>query len=115
MLSELRQFEHYIAVDGYCAWPNLTILADGSIGRALGFLPDDEGIVQLEELRLCALDLVRASLSPKQGDAFAVALSFAPTGGRSLVALLDFLDQAIRDVAALATGAPKRAVNPEIE
>jgi len=93
----------------------VSVLADGSIGRALGFLPDDDGVVHLEELRLRALELVRASLSPKQSDAFAVALSFAPTGGRSLVALLDFLDQAIRDVAAVAAGAPERAVNPEIE
>ena len=93
----------------------VSVLADGSIGRALGFLPDDEGAVPLEELRLRALELVRASLSPKEGDAFAVALSFAPTGGRSLVELLDFLDQAIRDVAAVAAGAPERAVNPEME
>jgi DNA polymerase-3 subunit delta' len=93
----------------------VSVLADGSIGRALGFLPDDEGVVPLEELRLRAIELVRASLSPKQGDAFAVALSFAPTGGRSLVELLDFLDQAIRDVAAVAAGAPERAVNPEME
>lgn len=92
----------------------VSALADGSIGRALGFLPDDEGVVPLEQLRLRALELVRVSLSPKQGDAFALALSFAPTGGRSLVELLNFLDQAIRDVAAVAAGAPERAVNPEI-
>ena len=45
MLSELRQFEHDIAVDGYCAWPNLTILADGSLG-ALIFNQGSHGRVE---------------------------------------------------------------------
>jgi len=108
-----RFLEKETGVDAATAG-RVSVLADGSIGRALGFLPDDEGVVPLEQLRLRALELVRASLSPKRGDAFALALSFAPTGGRSLVELLDFLDQAIRDVAAVAAGAPERAVNPEI-
>ena len=89
-------------------------MADGSVGRALGFLPGEDGTTPLEDLRIKALDLVRAALSSKPSEAFRVALSFSPTGGRSLVDLLDFLDQAIRDVAALAAGAPERAVNPEI-
>ena len=45
MLSELRQFEHYVAVDGYCAWPNLTILDDGCIG-ALIFNQGSHGRVE---------------------------------------------------------------------
>ena len=92
----------------------VSALADGSIGRALGFLPDEEGGTPLEELRTKSLDLLRAALSKKQSEAFRVALSFGSTGGRSLVDLLDFLDQAVRDVAAVAAGAPERAVNPEI-
>ena len=108
-----RFLEEEAGVDARAAG-RAAALADGSIGRALGFLPDDDGVAPLEELRLRALELVRASLSPRRGDAFAVPLSFAPTGGRSLVELLDFLDQAIRDVAAVAAGAPERAVNPEI-
>ena len=108
-----RFLEEETGVDAVAAG-RAALLADGSIGRALGFLPDDDGVVPLEEFRLRALELVRASLSSRQGDAFAIALSFGPTGGRSLAELLDFLDQAIRDVAAIAAGVPERAVNPEI-
>ena len=112
--ESVRHFlEKEAGVDAATA-ERVSILADGSIGRALGYLPDDQGVVPLEELRLRALELVRASLSPRRGDAYAVALSFAPTGGRSLVELLDFLDQAIRDVAAVAAGTPEHAVNPEM-
>jgi DNA polymerase-3 subunit delta' len=92
----------------------VTRLADGSIGRALGLLPDEEGARPLEDLRQQALALVRAALSPRQGDAYAVALDFGPTKARLLLELLDFLDQAFRDVAAVAAGAPERAANPEI-
>ena len=45
MLSELREFEHYVAIDGYCAWPNLTVLDDGCIG-ALVFNQGSHGRVE---------------------------------------------------------------------
>ncbi|MBI3971088.1 MAG: exo-alpha-sialidase [Chloroflexi bacterium] len=45
MGSELRQFEHCVAVDNYCAWPNLTVLPDGSVG-ALIFNQPSHGRVE---------------------------------------------------------------------
>ena len=50
MRSELQQFEHYVAVDGYCAWPNLTVLDDGSIGALVFNQPSHgrgEGDIEL--------------------------------------------------------------------
>ena len=45
MRTDLREFEHYVAVDNYCAWPNLTILKDGSVG-ALIFNRPSHGAVE---------------------------------------------------------------------
>ncbi|MAG36216.1 MAG: hypothetical protein CL878_08225 [Dehalococcoidia bacterium] len=44
MLSDLRNFEHYVVVDNYCAWPNLTILKDGSVGALIFNKPSHGGI-----------------------------------------------------------------------
>ncbi|MAG36945.1 MAG: hypothetical protein CL878_11980 [Dehalococcoidia bacterium] len=45
MRTDLREFEHYVAIDSYCAWPNLTVLADGSVG-ALIFNQPSHGRVE---------------------------------------------------------------------
>jgi DNA polymerase-3 subunit delta' len=86
----------------------------GSIGRALGFLPGEKGEPgPLERKRRQALGLLRAALSAKREDAFALALSFPATGARQLAELLDFLDEAIRDLGAAAAGASERVTNPD--
>jgi DNA polymerase-3 subunit delta' len=85
----------------------------GSIGRALGFLPGEKGEPgPLDRKRRQALGLLRAALSPRREDAFALALSFPATGARHLAELLDFLDEAIRDLGTLAAGAPERVADP---
>ena len=86
----------------------------GSIGRALGFIPDEDGPGPLDKKRRRALELLRVSLSARREEAFALALSFPPTGARQLSELLDFLDEAIRDLGALAAGVPERAANPDV-
>jgi DNA polymerase-3 subunit delta' len=90
-------------------------LGEGSIGRALGFLPDanEDGAVHLEALRVRALEILGATLAPGRSDAFRLAMTFPPTGARALTDLLDFVEAAFRDLAAIATGVPERAVNPE--
>ena len=88
-------------------------LAAGSIGRALGFLPDEEGAGPLTVLRRRALEVVGASLAPQRAGTFLAALSLPPTGARALVELLDCIEEAIRDLAALAAGVPEQAVNPD--
>ena len=50
VLSDLHDFEHYVAIDNYCAWPNLTILPDGTIGALIFNRPSHgrvEGDIEL--------------------------------------------------------------------
>ena len=50
MQSDLYDFEHFVAIDNYCAWPNLTILPDGMIGALIFNRPSHgrvEGDIEL--------------------------------------------------------------------
>lgn len=87
-------------------------LAGGSIGSALGFLPTEDGeLGPLERVRRGAFELLRAGLSDRPADGYAVALGFKPAGARALLPLLDALEVWIRDLAAVASGSPESAVN----
>ena len=86
-------------------------LAGGSIGRALGFLPEDGEPGHLEQLRQEAFHLMRACLSDRSGDSFRVALSYKVTGARGLLDLFTILQVWIRDLAAAAAGSPERILN----
>ena len=86
-------------------------LAQGSIGRALGFLPTgDEPIGPLERIRRDAEALVVAALSPSAGDRFAQALGYPPAGARGLGELFSFVEACLRDVAAGAAGVGVRSL-----
>jgi DNA polymerase-3 subunit delta' len=82
-------------------------LSQGSPGRALGFLPSDgdADAGPLEQLRRRALSLVLCAMSPDLGAAFEAALSFPASGARTLVELFSFVEEWLRDLAALASGA----------
>jgi len=93
-------------------------LAGGSIGMALGFLPGADGeLGPLEERRRASFSLLRAALASGPGAGYALVLDPAFTKhpemkkARLLVPLLDSLDIWIRDLAAIASGAPERVVN----
>ncbi len=89
-------------------------LSAGSIGMALGFLPDDGGEPgPLDRLRRRAFEILRAGLSRNPGDGYSLALGFKVTGARGLVPLLDFLEIWIRDLAAVAAGAGDLLVNED--
>lgn len=88
-------------------------LALGSIGRGLGFLSLDGTAAPLDELRRDAFRLLRTALSANPGSAFAHALKFPPARARSLAGLLDFLEEGLRDVAAIAAGCPEEVVNAD--
>jgi DNA polymerase-3 subunit delta' len=79
-------------------------LGQGSIGRALGFVSDGDGRGPLEELRRQALEIVSASASAMASDAHAVALRFPPSGARALGELFTFVEEWLRDLAAVAAG-----------
>jgi DNA polymerase-3 subunit delta' len=79
-------------------------LGQGSIGRALGFVPDGDAEGPLEGLRRRALEIVTASASAKDSDAHVVALRFPPAGARALSELFTFVEEWLRDLAAVAAG-----------
>ncbi len=80
------------------------LLSGGSIGRALGFLPDDAEEGPLEQTRKSALRLVHAALSPRDAEAYLEALGFKSSGARGLMELLAFVELWLRDLAAAASG-----------
>lgn len=95
-------------------------LSQGSPGRAMGFLPDaDDERGSLDRLRRRAYELVSAAMSPRPSEAYRVALGFPPAGARGLVDLFEFVEEWLRDLAAVAAGARGTILNqdavPELE
>lgn len=88
-------------------------LSGGSVGRALGFLPDGEDDGPLERIRKEAFHLVRSALSPSAGDRFALALGYAPSGARGLSELLGFMEEWLRDLSAASVGAGDQILNQD--
>ncbi len=88
------------------------ILAQGSIGRALAFLPLDDEPGPLEKIRLEARELLAAATSSNAAARYAVAHATAPAGARgAFTDKLDFLTVWVRDLAAAAEGADELIVN----
>ncbi|MBX6363348.1 MAG: hypothetical protein IRZ00_05725 [Gemmatimonadetes bacterium] len=89
-------------------------LAQGAIGRALGFLPDDGEPGPLEALRQQALELLEAASAAPAMRRLAAALAVGPAGGRgAFTDLLEALSLWLRDLAATAAGAPEQVVNTD--
>ncbi|HUF75261.1 MAG TPA: hypothetical protein VMM35_03240 [Longimicrobiales bacterium] len=86
-------------------------LGQGSIGRALGFLPDGDDKGPLETLRRRAYEVVAAATSPGAAEGYALALAFPPAGARGLIDLFAFVEEWLRDLAAVTTGAEQVALN----
>jgi DNA polymerase-3 subunit delta' len=86
-------------------------LAQGAIGRALGFLPDGDDPPPLEELRKGALALVDAALADGLAPGYALALERSSSKARKLVPLFSFVEEWLRDVSAVAAGAEDRVLN----
>lgn len=88
-------------------------LGQGSIGRALGFLPDGDEKGMLEKLRRRAYEIVAAATSERAADGYALALGFPPAGARGLVELFAFVEEWLRDLAAAATGESGALLNSD--
>ncbi len=86
-------------------------LGRGSIGRALGFLPDGEEAGPLEKLRERAFQLLEAATAPDAGAIYRAALKVKPVGARGLMPLLDLLEDALRDLSAAAADTPERLIS----
>jgi len=80
-------------------------LSQGSIGRALGFRSEGAEAGPLERLRRSALEIVAAAAGARASDGHALALGFPPAGARALVDLFAFVEEWLRDLAAVAAGA----------
>lgn len=86
-------------------------LSHGSPGRAMAFLPDGEDLGPLESLRRRGYRVVAAALSDDPGEGFEVALPFPPSGARKLLELFSFVEEWLRDLAAVAAGADDLVFN----
>lgn len=86
-------------------------LGRGAVGRSLGFLPDDGELGPLEALRRRAYELVVAATEKSAAGAYRSALGFPPAGARSLLALFAFVEEWVRDLAAVAAGADDLVFN----
>ncbi len=86
------------------------VLAQGSIGAALGYL-DREGF-QAEQRR-GALKLLRIVTGGKRAEAFKAALEFGPAGARGLLDLLGALQLWLRDLGAAGLGQDERVINTD--
>lgn len=89
-------------------------LGQGSIGRALGFLPDGDEPGPLEANRQTALKVVEAALADDRADGFVLALERSAWGGRSMVELFAFVEDWLRDLAAVAAGAEDRVLSRDV-
>jgi hypothetical protein len=85
------------------------------MGRAVGFLPDEEGMGPLEALRQRALEIVFAATAKQRATAHRVALGFPPTKARALIDLFAFVEEWLRDLAAIAAGARDQIFNQDTE
>jgi len=86
-------------------------LSGGSIGRALGFLPDGDAEGPLDTIRRDAFRLLRAAVERGPADRYALALAQKGSGGRGLHELLVALGGWIRDLAAVAAWPEARVLN----
>lgn len=87
-------------------------LGQGSPGRALAFLPDDDGQSRAGTLRRNARTWLEAALAPDNRARFAAAHAERPAGARGAFGeTLEFLALWLRDLAAVAVGAEEEVVD----
>ena len=86
-------------------------LSRGSIGHALGFLPDGEEEGPLESLRRQALTLIEVAVVQDPGQGYELSLSYPPAGARALIPLCTFVEEWLRDLGAIVSGAGDQVFN----
>jgi len=92
----------------------IATLAQGAIGRALGFLPQDGAEGPLEAVRQRARALLEAAVAPGPVPRYAAAHATAPAGARGgFTEVLEALAGWLRDLASYAAGADGHLINPD--
>ena len=104
--------EHRGVDDRTARWA--ATLGQGSVGRALGFLPDGDEDGILEGQRQQALQLVEAALAEDRASGYAHALSQSSFKARTLVGLFAFVEEWLRDLAAVTTGAEEKVLSQDV-
>ena len=90
-------------------------LGRGSIGRALGFLPNEGEPGPLEVLRTQAFELLTAASDTDAGAVYRKSLELAATRSRGLMPLFELLEDALRDLSATAAGTSEGLINTDRE
>ena len=88
-------------------------LGRGSIGRALGFLPDGGDPGPLEDLRTQAFELLSAVSDTDAGAVYRKSLELGTTRSRGLMPLFELLEDALRDLSATAARMPEGLINSD--
>ena len=88
-------------------------LGRGSIGRALGFLPEGGDPGPLEILRLQAFELLCTASDPDGGNVYRKSLELGATRSRGLAPLFELVEDALRDLSAMAAGATDGLLNTD--
>ncbi len=112
--AEVAQFlQDHLAIPETQAWP-VARRSGGSLGRALGFLPQNGEDGPLEKLRKTGFRMLQAGLASRADRGFAQALSFSSGGGRAQMELLALLELALRDLGAALAGVPDAILNDDM-
>lgn len=89
-------------------------LAQGSIGRAVGFASSGKQPGPLEDVRQAARALLEAALESTASPRLALALAETPAGARGAFSdMLESFTVWLRDLAAAGTGAEERLINAD--
>ena len=86
-------------------------LGQGSIGRALGFLPDGADPGPLELLRAQAFELLAAASGKDGGAVYRKSLELGTTRSRGLMPLFELLEDALRDLSMAGLITPENVIN----
>lgn len=110
--SEVRAFMEERAGASPAVARLVARLGQGSIGRALAFLPGENGTSPLEEMRTTARGWLEAALHDSAAARYSAAHEQRPAGARGAFGdTLDFLALWLRDLAAVAAGAEAEVVD----
>ncbi len=90
-------------------------LGRGSIGRALGFLPNEGNPGPLEALRTQAFELLAAASDADAGAVYRKSLELGATRSRGLMPLFESLEDALRDLSATAVRTSESLINSDRE
>ncbi len=90
-------------------------LGRGSIGRALGFLPNEGEPGPLEVLRTQAFELLTAASDADGGAVYRKSLELGTTRSRALMPLFELLEDVLRDLSASAARTSEDLISTDRE